>query len=146
MTFSRKMMVAVLAVLLFVMVFDVCAQWPPGKTVINLGDLNLAVPPKPTAQTPIVDSPITIPAGNSSDTINASMNNTTINNTLTASPIESSQPMQSAGIIDLSNYSKDRRDKNLGGYKNIMYPIAEARGSTASTSGGGSGGGCGGCS
>jgi hypothetical protein len=151
MTFSRKMMVAVLAVLLFVMVFDVCAQWPPGKTVINLGDLNLAVPPKSTAETPAGDSPITIPAGNSSDIINASMNNTTINNTtinnttinntLTASPIESLQPKQSATLIDLSNYSKDRRDKNRTGYKNIMYP--EARGSTASTSGGGSGGGCG---
>jgi hypothetical protein len=50
MTFSRKMMVAVLAVLLFVMVFDVCAQWSPGKTVINLGDLNLAVPSDPTAK------------------------------------------------------------------------------------------------
>ena len=142
MTFSRKMMVAILAVLFFVMVFDVCAQWPPGKTVINLGDLNLAVPPKPMAETPAGDSPIAIPAGNGSDTINASMNNTTINNTLTASPIESSQPMQSEAItiIDLSNYSKDRRDKNLGGYKNIMYPIAEARGSTTSTAGSG---GCG---
>jgi len=147
MTFSRKMMVAVLAALLFVMVFDVCAQWSPGKTVINLGDLNLAVPSDPTAKTPsAASSPITNPGVNGSDTINASMNNTTINNTLTASPIESSQPMQSAAIIDLSNYSKDRRDKNLGGYKNIMYPIAESRGSTASTSGGGSGGGCGGCS
>jgi len=143
MTFSRKMMVAVLAVLLFVMVFDVCAQWPPGKTVINLGDLNLAVPPKPTAETPAGDSPITIPAGNSSDTINASMNNTTINNTLTASPIESQQPKQSAALIDLSNYSKDRRGKNLAGYKNIMYPIAEARGSTASATSGGGSGGCG---
>jgi hypothetical protein len=145
MTFSRKMMVAVLAVLLFIMVFDVCAQWPPGKTVINLGDLNLAVPPKPTAETPAGDSPITNPEGNSSDTINASMNNTTINNTLTARPIESLQPKQSEAItiIDLSNYSKDRRDKNLGGYKNIMYPIAEARGSTASASSGGGGGGCG---
>jgi hypothetical protein len=145
MTFSRKMMVAVLAVLLFVMVFDVCAQWSPGKTVINMGDLNLAVPPGATAkaQSP-ASSPIINPAGNGSDTINASMNNTTINNTLTASPIESSQPMQSAALIDLSNYSKDRRGKNLTGYKNIMYPIAEARGSTASaTSGGGSGGGCG---
>lgn len=143
MTFSRKMMVAVLAVLLFVMVFDVCAQWSPGKTVINLGDLNLAVPPKPTAETPAGDSPITIPAGNSSDTINASMNNTTMNNTLTVSPIESLQPAQSAALIDLSNYSKDRRGKNLAGYKNIMYPIAEARGSTASATSGGGSGGCG---
>jgi hypothetical protein len=145
MTFSRKMMVAVLAVLLFVMVFDVCAQWSPGKTVINMGDLNLAVPPGATAkaQSP-ASSPIINPAGNGSDTINVSLNNTTINNTLTASPIESQQATQSAAIIDLSNYSKDRRDKNLAGYKNIMYPIAEARGSTASaTSGSGSGGGCG---
>jgi hypothetical protein len=143
MTFSRKMIVAVLAALLFVMVFDVCAQWSPGKTVINLGDLNLAVPSDPTAKTPIAaSSPIMNPAGNGSETINASMNNTTINNTLTASPIESLQPAQSAAIIDLSNYSKDRRNKNLGGYKNIMYPIAESRGSTASTAGGGGGCGC----
>jgi hypothetical protein len=142
MTFSRKMTVAVLAALLFVMVFDVYAQWAPGKTVINLGDLNLAVPPKPTAETPAGDSPITIPAGNGSHTINTSLNNTTINNTLTASPIDSLQPTQSAAIIDLSNYSKDRRNKNLAGYKNIMYPIAESRGSTTSTAGGGGGCGC----
>ena len=142
MTFSRKMIVAVLAALLFVMVFDVCAQWSPGKTVINLGDLNLAVPSDPTAKTPsAASSPAIInPAGNGSDAINASMNNTTINNTLTASPIDSPQPAQSAAIIDLSNYSKDRRDKNLTGYKNIMYPLAEARGSTTSTAGSG---GCG---
>jgi hypothetical protein len=142
MIFSRKMMVAVLAALLFVMVFDVCAQWSPGKTVINLGDLNLAVPSDPTAKTPSTASnpAIIIPAGNVSDAINASMNNTTTNNTLTASPIESLQPAQSAALIDLSNYSKDRRGKNLAGYKNIMYPIAESRGSTTSTAGGGSGG------
>jgi len=141
MTFSRKMMVAVLAALLFVMVYDVCAQWSPGKTVINLGDLNLAVPSDPTAKTPsAASSPIINPAGNGSDTINASLNNTTINNTLTVSPTESQQPAQSAAIIDLSNYSKDRRDKNLTGYKNIMYPLAEARGSTTSTAGSG---GCG---
>ena len=141
MTFSRKMIVAVLAALLFVMVFDVCAQWSPGKTVINLGDLNLAVPSDPTAKTPsAASSPIINPAGNGSDTINASLNNTTINNTLTVSPTESQQPAQSAAIIDLSNYSKDRRDKNLTGYKNIMYPLAEARGSTTSTAGSG---GCG---
>jgi hypothetical protein len=140
MIFSRKMMVAVLAALLFVMVFDVCAQWSPGKTVINLGDLNLAVPPGPTAKAQsAASSPIINPAGNGSDTINASLNNTTINNTLTASPMES-LPAQSAAIIDLSNYSKDRRDKNLAGYKNIMYPLAESRGSTTSTAGSG---GCG---
>jgi hypothetical protein len=142
MTFSRKMIVAVLAALLFVMVFDVCAQWSPGKTVINLGDLNLAVPSDPTAKTPsAASSPIINPAGNGSDTINASLNNTTINNTLTASPIKS-LPAQSAALIDLSNYSKDRRDKNLAGYKNIMYPIAESRGSTTSTAGGSGGCGC----
>jgi hypothetical protein len=71
------------------------------------------------------------------------MNNTTINNTLTVSPIESQQPAQSAALIDLSNYSKDRRNKNLAGYKNIMYPIAESRGSTTSTAGGSGGCGCG---
>jgi hypothetical protein len=138
------MTVAVLAALLFVMVFDVCAQWVPGKTVINLGDLNLAVPSGPTAKTPSTASnPIINPSGNGSDTINASLNNTTINNTLTASPIQSLQPAQSAALIDLSNYSKDRRNKNLTGYKNIMYPIAEARGSTASATSGGGSGGCG---
>jgi hypothetical protein len=137
------MIVAVLAALLFVMVFDVYAQWSPGKTVINLGDLNLAVPSDPTAKTSsAASSPIINSAGNGSDTINASMNNTTINNTLTVSPIDSPQPAQSAALIDLSNYSKDRRDKNLAGYKNIMYPIAESRGSTTSTAGGSGGCGC----
>jgi hypothetical protein len=48
-------------------------------------------------------------------------------------------------ILDLSGYSRDRTDKNLAGYTNIMYPITGSRGTTASTSGGGGGGGGCGC-
>jgi hypothetical protein len=76
---------------------------------------------------------------------NLSLNNSSSNNSssndslLNSSPIESSKSVQP---IDLSGYSQDRRNKNLAGYKNIMYPIAESRGSTASTTGGGCG--CGG--
>jgi hypothetical protein len=45
-------------------------------------------------------------------------------------------------ILDLSGYARDRVNKNLAGYKNVMYPISGSRGSTTSTAGGG---GCGGC-
>jgi hypothetical protein len=45
--------------------------------------------------------------------------------------------------MDLSGYSKDRVDRNLAGYTNIMYPISGSRGTTTSTAGGGGcGGGC----
>jgi hypothetical protein len=68
---------------------------------------------------------------NNSSTNASSLNNTTIVNPSGLKP------------LDLSNYARDRVNKNLAGYKNIMYPISGSRGTTTSTSGGG-GCGCGG--
>ncbi|HWQ20245.1 MAG TPA: hypothetical protein VN455_10750 [Methanotrichaceae archaeon] len=45
--------------------------------------------------------------------------------------------MQTPAVINLSNYATDRRNNNLTGYTNIMYPIAESAGFTASAAGGG---------
>lgn len=47
-------------------------------------------------------------------------------------------------VLDLSKYATSRLNNNLTGYTNIMYPLAESAGFTATTgSGGSSGGGCG---
>jgi hypothetical protein len=63
---------------------------------------------------------------------NSSANATSLNNTTIAEP---------SGLkpLDLSSYAQDRVNKNLAGYKNIMYPISGSRGTTTSTSGGGCG-------
>lgn len=45
--------------------------------------------------------------------------------------------------IDLSGYASDRAKNNLTGYRNILYPLSESRGFTATVAGGGGGGGCG---
>jgi hypothetical protein len=52
-------------------------------------------------------------------------------------------PYSGKKVLDLSGYAKDRVDRNLAVYTNIMYPISESRGTTTSTAGGGGcGGGC----
>lgn len=159
MTISRRMIALALGILLIIAVFDVSAQWTPGKTVVYMGDLNLMGTsgsgvslPRETGGSPGMRDAV----GNSS-AINSSMDNSTMNNSSTNSTDMNNSSIKTASMnnpsmnrqpavpmIDLTRYSKDRRDKNLAGYKNIMYPIAEARGSTSSTAGtGGGGGGCG---
>ncbi len=150
--FSQRIVALVLAGLFAVVVFNACAQWSPAKTVVNLGDLSLAGAgtsgaPRPTGSSPGRDQLMNESSTNNSAMNNSSLNNSSLNNSssnnsssndslLNSSPIESSKSVQP---IDLSGYSQDRRNKNLAGYKNIMYPIAESRGSTASTTGGGCG-------
>jgi hypothetical protein len=75
---------------------------------------------------PSVDS---LPANSSS--INATMVNVSSINR------PSAKALQTPAVINLSNYASDRRNKNLTGYTNIMYPIAESAGFTASAAGGG---------
>jgi hypothetical protein len=161
MKFSRKMMALALMSLFVLMAANAYAQLAPGKMVVNLGDFGLSVPSQASqsasgepgsAGIPLMNA---APVNNSSEinaSINESLNNTMnesmINNTANIAPVSSEQispASQAVPLIDLSGYSKDRRNKNLAGYKNIMYPIAEARGSTASASSGGGSGGCGGC-
>jgi hypothetical protein len=47
-------------------------------------------------------------------------------------------------VVDLSGYARDLKNKNLTGYKNIMYPMGESRGPPGGVAGGGGGCGCGG--
>lgn len=94
---------------------------------------------------------------------NSSMNSSSINSSLVNSTVINSTAREnnssaylvssevsevaSAGkeVMDLSNYARDRSNKSLAGYRNVMYPITGSRGSTTSTSGGGGGGGGCGC-
>ncbi len=137
--FSRKTTVALAAAALFgLFVFNACAQWTPGGTVINLGGFELGSPASAesvSAKPYMIGNQLT----NSLSSDNLTMNSSTMNN----STMDSSQPT-ALPIADLSGYGKDRREGNLKGYTNIMYPLAESAGFTASTAtGGGSGGGCG---
>ena len=73
---------------------------------------------------------------NGSSMVNISaINQSTKNDSVVAS-------VHAVPVIDLSGYGKNRLNKNLAGYRNIIYPMTASRGFTASTSGGG-GGGCG---
>ncbi len=145
--FSQRIVVLVLAGLFAIVIFNACAQWSPAKIVVNLGDLSLAGAgtsgaPRATDSSLADDQLMNESSTNNSTMNNSSSNNSSSNNSssndslLNSSPIESAKSVQP---IDLSGYSQDRRNKNLAGYKNIMYPIAESRGSTASTTGGGCG-------
>jgi len=129
--FSGKNPVLILEMLLIFLVFNASAQWSPGGTMVYMGDLNLAASHGSNAKSPMMlgSSPLNLPTNNPAQ-INISSNNT------------STKVAPSLPIIDLTRYSKDRANKNLTEYKNIMYPISESRGTTTSTAGG-AGGGCG---
>jgi len=132
------------------------AQWSPGGQMAYMGELNLALPSPSQSSSPTANSsaPYDSPANNSS--INMSQVNQTISN-LPATGVSgeqthinlsaagssvSSGEQTSSNVLDLSGYSRDRADKNMTGYKNIMYPISGSRGTTTSTVGTG-GCGCG---
>ncbi len=147
--FSRKTTVALATAALFgLFVFNACAQWTPGGTVINLGGFELGTPASAesvsTKPYMIGNQPSNDLSSNNLTMNSSTMNNSTMNNsTMNNSTMDSSQPT-ALPIADLSGYGKDRREGNLKGYTNIMYPLAESAGFTASTAtGGGSGGGCG---
>jgi hypothetical protein len=137
------------------MVFNAYAQWSPGGEMVYMGDLNLAAPSVSGATAPqaVAGSQINHPSVNNSTinnmtAYNSSINNSSMENSTIVNPsglAAASGLSQSTGMktLDLSSYSRDRTNKNLAGYKNIMYPISGSRGTTTSTSGGGGGGGCG---
>ncbi len=129
--FSKKIELMALGLLFITLAFNACAQWSPGGMMVYMGDLNLAgTPGSIGVATPSISSSlINLPMNNSSMS-NSSINNSTMNSALVLVP------------LDLSRYASNRANKNLTGYKNIMYPLSESRGSTASTTGGG-GCGCG---
>ena len=134
--FSARIIGMLLVAAAIVMAYNATAQWSPGGMMVYMGDLNLAGAAGAGGAAPYtIGSALTSqPALN-----NSSLNNTTVNSTAVA--------IGASGLVplDLSGYSRDRVKGDLAKYKNIMYPISESRGSTASTSGGASGGGGCGC-
>jgi hypothetical protein len=128
----------VVLVLSCLFVFTAAAQWTPGGMAINFGGFDLG---SSTSAGSSGVKPYTIgnQLANSLPSNNLTMNNSSMNN----SSMNNSSPQPATlPIADLSSYGKDRREGNLKGYTNIMYPIAESAGFTA-TAAGGSGGGCG---
>jgi hypothetical protein len=143
--FSNKPKAALLLVVLFAfLVIGAQAAEQPAKSVMPLGSLGLASSQAALANNSSI--------GNSSVT-NISINNTTMNNSsISKVPVKSlsmndkmmNTSTPAVPVVDLSGYAKDRKDKNLTGYRNIMYPMGESRGPPAVAAGGGRGGG-GGC-
>jgi len=91
---------------------------------------------------------------NSSSTNSSLINSTLINSTAANNstsidvalvPPQNLSASTGKEVLDLTSYARDRVNKSLAGYTNIMYPITGSRGTTASTSGGGGGGGGCGC-
>jgi hypothetical protein len=134
--FFAKFAATILGILFIVMAYNATAQWSPGGTMVNMGDLNLAAPSSPKDSPEIIQPPL-----NNSSMNNSSTNNGSINNSIA---FVSSGKMSSSGLkpLDLSSYANDRVNNNLTGYKNIMYPISGSSGTTTSTAGGGGGCGC----
>ena len=149
----------VLAVMFIALTCSASAQWSPGGAMVYMGDLNTAASlisggrdvqalgGSGETRAPINNSTINNSSLNNSSFNNSSADATSMDNSTSQSPAvpTSAGAAGSSGkaIIDLSGYSRDRTNKNLTGYTNIMYPITGARGTTTSTSGGGGGGGCG---
>lgn len=154
--FSAKYAALALGVMFIALAYSAYAQWSPGGAMVYMGDLNLAASSASSGrnvQIPGGSQEIRVPTSNSSlnstSLNNSSINKTTMDNSTAVSPsavLPLANATESSGkkILDLSGYARDRTNKNLVVYKNIIYPIFESRGSTTSTAGGG--GGCGGCS
>ena len=134
--FSARIIGMLLVAAALIMAFNACAQWSTGGMMVYMGDLNLA-----GAAGTGGAAPYTIGSDMTSQQAlnNSLLNNTTVNSTVAAIGASGLAP------LDLSSYSRDRVKGDLAKYKNIMYPIAESSGSTASTAGGASGGGGCGC-
>lgn len=132
MKLNGKTMPITLVMLFAIFVPIASAQWSPGGMMVYMGDLNLAGASGSRGAAPY--------AIGSSLTVQAPLNNSSLNNSLINNSTVNSLPVLMP--LDLSGYGSDRANKNLAGYKNIMYPMAESRGSTTTT-GGASGGCCG---
>ena len=146
-TFTNKPRAALVLLILFAfLVLGAQALEPPAKSTIHLGSFGLVGSPAVLANnSSISNSSITNISINNSTINNSSMSNEPIKNlSLNDKQIDASAPI--VPVVDLSNYAKDRKSKNLAGYRNIMYPMGESRGPPAAAAGGSSsGGGGGGC-
>jgi len=121
-----------LALILFILAGSASAQ-PLGGTEVYLGELNLLA----------ANSSMNSSSMNSTQNIKEATNSTSIDAALV--PAKSLASSSGKEVLDLSRYARDRANKSLAGYTNIMYPITGSRGTTTSTSGGGGGGGGCGC-
>jgi hypothetical protein len=135
------MLFARIAVMLFglslmVLAWNACGQWSPDAATVYMGDLNLALSSASNGSAPANQPSLNNPTSNTTIN-NATTNNTTANNTAVINSLDEMSGMQP---LDLSHYASDRTNKNLTGYKNIMYPISESRGTSTTTAGAG---GCG---
>jgi hypothetical protein len=146
---SAKYAALALGVMFIALAFNVSAQWSPGGAMVYMGDLNLAASSASSGKAvQALGGPQEILAPKNNSSLNSSsINGTSIDNTTMASPsivVPSTVAPESSGkkTLDLSGYSRDRTNRNLSGYTNIMYPISGSRGTTTSTAGGG-GGSCG---
>lgn len=145
----------VLAVMFIALTYSASAQWSPGGAMVYMGDLNLAassISGGRAAQTlggsdetlaPMNNSTINNSSSDNSSANATSMDNSTSFSSVAVPPSAIAAESSGKAILDLSSYSRDRTNKSLAGYTNIMYPITGSRGTTTSTSGGGGGGGCG---
>ena len=147
---SSKYAALALGVMFIALTFNASAQWSPGGAMVYMGDLNLAASSASSGKAvqALGGSQEFQAATNNSSLNNSSINGTTIDNSALVGPsivVPGTATSESSGkkILDLSGYARDRTNKNLAGYTNIMYPISGSRGSTTSTAGGGGcGGGC----
>ncbi|VVB64439.1 Uncharacterised protein [uncultured archaeon] len=144
--FSNKPRAAfVLTVLFAFLVLGSQAAEPPAKPVLQLGSFKLAGSQSVLANnSSISNSSINNIQINNSTINNSSMSKVPIDNvSINGKQMDISAP--AVPVVDLSHYGNDRKNKSLTGYRNIMYPMGESSGFTASTGGSGSGGGGGGC-
>lgn len=141
--FSRKLVV-VLAIAACLLISGGHAQSIPGESSVNLGALTQSSFSGLAGTSPyMIGSMATkVPSMDSSPANNSSVNGTMMN--VSSINLPSAKALQTPPVINLSNYATDRRNNNLSGYTNIMYPIAESAGFTASAAGGGGGCNCGG--
>ncbi|MDD2835448.1 MAG: hypothetical protein PHY05_04805 [Methanothrix sp.] len=167
---NAKNAAVVLVAILFALALNASAQWSPGGAMVYMGDLNLAASSLSSGKdVPSSSSSPVQAAMNNSSLSNSSLNNASINVNSTEDsnangqnavqspadlgsgqikPTETTSVAAAASpgkeVLDLSGYSRDRVNRNLAVYTNIMYPITGSRGTTTSTAGGGGcGGGCG---
>ncbi len=137
--FQKKIAVTLIALALScAFIFTASAQWTPGGLAINFAGFDLGSSGSAPAGSSGI-KPYMIGLGNE-PVVGLLSNNSTAN----SSSIDSTGSLLPAlPVADLSGYGKDRRDKNLARYTNIMYPLAESAGFTATAAGGSGGGGCG---
>jgi hypothetical protein len=146
--FSNRLKSSLFLLLLFTfLVLGAQSAESSGKTVMHLGSFKLTSSPAVVAN----NSSMNNSSINGTSLNNSSANNTSINNSMSNVPIKTldEKPMDTSAplvpAVDLSHYGMDRKNKSLTGYRNIMYPMGESSGFTASTASGGGGGcGCGG--